>query len=177
MTSFSAVCWDTDGNCYTGGANSLIYKWNAEERSCVGTIKAHTKGFVCSLTFQDGKLYSGGKDGFVHEIDVGSMESANSWDFGNLVRAVDVKDGNLLVGLRNGDIWLRPCGGGEGKAIMSSHCDGEIWGLDSCGGKIITSGDDNQVIVWDPAKRCKEAGYIVSTESVRAKRGGASTLS
>ena len=84
---------------------------------------------------------------------------------------------SLLVGLRDGTIWHRPCGGGDGTAIMSSHNDGEVWGLAEHGGKIITSGDDNQVIVWDPSKRMKECSHIVSNESKKAKRGGASTMS
>jgi hypothetical protein len=32
------------------------------------------------------------------------MQVTKAWDFGNLVRAIDYKDGNLLVGLRNGSI-------------------------------------------------------------------------
>ena len=85
--------------------------------------------------------------------------------------------GNMLAGLRNGDIWLRTLDGGEGNVIMSSHNDGEVWGLASKDGKILTSGDDNQVIVWDPEKRCKEASYSVNDNPGKKTRGGASTLS
>ena len=83
----------------------------------------------------------------------------------------------MLAGLRNGDIHLRPLDGGEGKVIMSSHNDGEVWGLAIKDGKILTSGDDNQVIVWDPEKRMKESGAVVSETEGPQKRGGASTLS
>ena len=83
----------------------------------------------------------------------------------------------MLAGLRNGDIWLRPLDGGEGKVIMSSHNDGEVWGLAIKDGKILTSGDDNQVIVWDPEKRMKESAAVVSETEGPQKRGGASTLS
>lgn len=129
MTSFSCVTFGDDGTCYTGGANSKIYKWDAAERKCTGTISAHKGGFICSMTFQNGSLFSGGKDGDVHEIDVAGMCSKRSWSFDSLVRAVDVMDGNLLVGCRDGTIWLRGMEGGEPKAIMSSHNDGEVWGL------------------------------------------------
>ena len=125
-------------------------------------MDVHKKGFVCTLKYADGQLYSGAKDGDIHEVDVESGSSKRSWSFGNLVRAVDVKDGQMLAGLRNGDIWLRPLDGGEGKVIMSSHNDGEVWGLAMKDGKLLTSGDDNQVIVWDPEKRMKESSVVVS---------------
>ena len=177
MTSFCCAAWGENDTCYTGGANSKIYKWTGENRMCQGTFDVHKKGFVCTLKFADGKLYSGAKDGDIHEVDVAEGTSLRSWSFGNLVRAVDVMGGNMLAGLRNGDIWLRPLDGGEGSVIMSSHNDGEVWGLACHGGKVITSGDDNQVIVWDPEKRMKEASYSVTDTAGAHKRGGASTLS
>jgi WD40 repeat protein len=177
MTSFSCVAFGNDGICYAGGANSKIYKWDVAERKCTGTIAAHKGGFICAMRFVDGMLFSGGKDGDVHEIDIAGNCSKRSWSFNSLVRAVDHMNGNLLVGLRDGTIWHRPCEGGNGNAIMSSHNEGEVWGLDTHDGKVITSGDDNQVIFWDPAKRMKECGQIVSNENKKAKRGGASSLS
>ena len=75
MTSFSAVAFGDDGHCYTGGANSLVYKWDVEKRTCTGTIQAHKGGFICSLKFHEGKLFSGGKDGDIHCLDVNSMSS------------------------------------------------------------------------------------------------------
>lgn len=61
---------------------------------------------------------------------------------------------------------------------MKSHCDGEVWGLatinDNC---IVTSADDNQLMVWDIANRKNETVAVISNESRNASRGGASTLS
>lgn len=142
MTSFSCCVWDDEGICWTGASNSLIYKWG-KDRTCEGTIDAHGKGFVCTINFANGMLLSGGKDGDVHEIDRAGMCSKRKWSFNNLVRAVDCKDDKLLVGLRNGTIWERPCSGGEGRDIMNSHSEGEIWGLAKREGKVITSGDDD----------------------------------
>ena len=142
MTSFSCCVWDDEGICWAGGSNSLIYKWG-KDRKCEGTIDCHGKGFVCTINFAGGMLLSGGKDGDVHEIDRAGMASKRKWSFNNLVRAVDCENGKLLVGLRNGTIWERPCDGGEGREIMNSHNEGEVWGLDSHDGQVITSGDDN----------------------------------
>lgn len=63
MTSFSCVTYDDQGVCYTGGANGLIYVWNGN--SLTTTFKGSTVGFVGAIRWRDGKLYSGGKDGFV----------------------------------------------------------------------------------------------------------------
>lgn len=42
------------------------------------------------------------------------------------------------------------------KEVMFSHSNGETWGLDvSNYPKVVTSGDDNKIIVWDTAQRKK----------------------
>lgn len=60
---------------------------------------------------------------------------------------------------------------------MYSHSDGEVWGLAQRDGNVITSGDDNQMIVWDPSKRERMMSGKISDTKKKAKRGGASTLS
>jgi microtubule-associated protein-like 6 len=70
MTSFCCAAWGDDDTCYTGGANSRIYKWTGSNRTCQGTMDVHKKGFVCTLKYVDGQLYSGAKDGDIHEVDV-----------------------------------------------------------------------------------------------------------
>jgi hypothetical protein len=60
----------------------------------------------------------------------------------------------MLVGLRNGSIY--EVSGDSRKELMFSHSEGEVWGLDvSNFPKVCTSGDDNKIIVWDTAQRCK----------------------
>ena len=59
---------------------------------------------------------------------------------------------------------------------MQSHNDGEVWGLDWDDNFVYTSGDDNQVIKWDPsARRCVEAA-IVNSQARKARKNRASTL-
>lgn len=61
---------------------------------------------------------------------------------------------------------------------MKSHCDGEVWGLAPVAdNEIVTSADDNQIMVWDFVNRKCENSVEISTESRTAPRGGASTLS
>jgi len=62
--------------------------------------------------------------------------------------------------------------------IMKSHCDGEVWGLALMeNGNVITTGDDNKVMCWDPKTRKNNAVGKVTDRAVKSKKGGASTLS
>lgn len=62
---------------------------------------------------------------------------------------------------------------------MNGHGTGEAWGLDICPeGNIITSGDDNKIINFDPSKNEVLSTGIVNPKKGRKYRiGGASTLS
>mmetsp|Transcript_20427 Transcript_20427/g.25146 ORF Transcript_20427/g.25146 Transcript_20427/m.25146 type:complete len:88 (+) Transcript_20427:849-1112(+) len=82
----------------------------------------------------------------------------------------------MLIGQRDGTITLDQ--GGSRNNIMSSHSDGEVWGLtQQADGTIITSADDNKVMLWNPSERKLQKTVKVSERRVKAKRGGASTLS
>ena len=88
---------------------------------------------IGALAFHDGNLYSGGKDGQVIQWNCsgdGLPVVRAKIDFNDLVRSIDILHGNLLVGTRNGSIWHGPAGA-KGTEIMSSHSDGEVWGLDT----------------------------------------------
>lgn len=95
------------------------------------------------------------------------------------------------MGLKNGSIVEMPYkadGTGKPNVVMTSHCDGEVWGLDvvDISGKgdlrIITSADDNRILAYNvkehkslaegqvsepPKKKGKAGGY----------KGGASSMS
>jgi len=82
-------------------------------------------------------------------------------DYNDLIRSIDIFNGNMLVGTRDGSIWhISPSTGSN--LIMSSHSDGEVWGLDTHQGKVLTTGDDNKVILWNPEKRTMESKSHVS---------------
>lgn len=121
-------------------------------------------------------LYSGGKDGRVCITDTSTMECIKAIDFGMLPRAIDVHNGNLVVGLRNGSIVECNLESQEMVTYMQSHNDGEVWGLALDDSSVYTSGDDNQVKKWDPfTRKCVDTA-IVNAEVRKAKKNRASTL-
>lgn len=177
MTSFACAAYDSSGLCYTGGCNSQIYVW--EGRELKKTIPAHKGGFICALRHCQGKLYSGGKDGFVSITDCNSHQVERQISFdGILIRAIDVMGTKAIIGLRNGTIYeLDINNPSSKKAIMESHSDGEVWGLAPVDeSHVITTGDDNQILCWNTKTRKCESKGKISTETRKAPKGGASSL-
>ena len=135
---------------------------------------------VGAMRWAAGSLYSGGKDGQLKVWTVGSWAApAKTIDFsGILVRAIDVAGGNAVVGMRDGTIYQIDLTSGSKQAIMESHSDGEVWGLEVVNNDfVLTTADDNRVKVWDvKQKKCVSRGTVSSAQR-KVKRGGASTLS
>jgi WD40 repeat protein len=176
MTSFACCAYDANGVAYTGGCNSQIYVWNG--RDLASTIQAHKGGFICAMRHQGGKIYSGGKDGNVVITNCSSLQVEKSISFdGALIRAIDVVNNKALVGLRTGYIYEVDIASGSKKVIMESHSDGEVWGLTPADDQhVVTSGDDNKIKTWNFSQRkCIATGQI-SSETRKAPRGGASSL-
>ena len=181
MTSFACCTWDMNGNVYAGGSNSKIYVFSAENRQCISCIDAHKSGFIPALTFVPSMncVLSGCSDGQICKIDCNSGEVSECHQFNSAVRAISCNaNGDMLVGTRDGCI-VEKCADGSCKELMYSHNDGETWGLDVTDyPSICTSGDDNKIIVWDTANRCKKECYkLTDREEGNNKQNGASTQS
>ena len=67
----------------------------------------------------------------------------------------------MVMGLRNGSIIEKR--GAALTEVMFSHSDGETWGLDvSSYPKVVTSGDDNKIIVWDTKQHRKSECFTLT---------------
>lgn len=108
--------------------------------------------------------------------DTASMSQLNLISFGSLVRAIDVNGGEMVVGLRNGNIVRCAEDGSGQRAVMESHSDGEVWGLSVTGTTVVTTCDDNKIKVYDTEKRAAVATGKI-TDEVRKIKCGASSLS
>lgn len=99
------------------------------------------------------------------------MSAEKSISVESMPRAIDFHNGSMVCGMRNGTICV-----GDNK-VMQSHCDGEVWGLDFVPGKgVVTSADDNRVMMWDHHKKCCTESIKITDRKANAKRGGASTM-
>jgi hypothetical protein len=96
-----------------------------------------------------------------------------------LIRAIDVKGTEALVGMRNGTIFRVNTGTDQKQAIMKSHSDGEIWGLSVPNDDLVlTSADDNQIMAWSTKQRkCTAIGTVSSTARALKRRGASSLTS
>ena len=98
-------------------------------------IKAHGAG-VTAIVASEGRLVSGGKDKRICIISAqgGAFKLEKFIDISSsFPRSLDLFNGNLLVGLRNGSIVefkdaLTEENPAE-KVLMQSHFEGEVWGL------------------------------------------------
>ena len=113
----------------------MIYIWS-DACTVAKCIKAHAARIECVEATQ-GMLLSGGKDKRICIITAGG----GNWQLKKFVSlpssypvSIDIFNGNLLVGLRNGSILeyeeaLTAENPAE-KCLMESHFEGEVWGLE-----------------------------------------------
>jgi hypothetical protein len=94
------------------------------------------------------------------------------------------------LGLKNGSLVEIPWtadGKGRPNVVMTSHCDGEVWGLDvvDLGGgelRMITSADDNRILAYNPkTKQALAEGQVAdpgkAKKDKKGYKGGASSMS
>ena len=107
------------------------------------------------------------------------LEEISRFALDAIPRSCDAFEGNIIVGCRNGSIYKIE--GEDITAVMSSHFDGEVWGL--CASQeepeiFATVGDDNQLKIWNSAeRRCLHSIILEEQEGKpRAAGTGASTM-
>lgn len=174
-TSHSCVTYDEKGTCYSGGANGKIHAW--KNRSLIKAYGVHGEGFVGAIKVFEGFVYSGGKDGNVIVSNPNSGDVVRTVELGHTIRAIDYLDGTIVVGDKDGTI-SEITSDDDVNIIMNSHSEGETWGLDLTNdGKIVTTGDDNKVMVWSLEDRMLLNQDRISDKKKKTKKGGASTMS
>jgi hypothetical protein len=95
-------------------------------------------------------------------------------------KSIDCLNGNLLLGLRNGTI-IEAKDNQEPRIVVESHFEGETWGLHIFDEQhVLTSGDDNRIMLFDTAAHKFILGGKVSDRKERkdpSKKSLASTMS
>lgn len=83
----------------------------------------------------------------------------------------------MVVGTRKGHLIAYEGCGEQGWNFMQSHCDGEVWGLDTTvQNEILTSADDNTYRCWNASNPTDFKCNKFTDRTTNFKRG-ASTLS
>jgi WD40 repeat protein len=144
----SCVAFDEKGNCHVSSTSGNVYVFN--ETKVVQKIKPH-KSKINSMMIYDKIMITAGDDKRVLITEVGSYKTITEIKCKEIPRAADMIGNLVAVGDLNGGITLYK----DGAEVDSwlGHHEGEVWGIDLIDNHIITTGDDNKVILWDYNKR------------------------
>ena len=102
-TSHACAAYDQHGTVYTGGCNSKIFVW--KNREVCGILDHHGKGgFISAICVSEGLLVSGSRDQTVCVFHLDEGVLMHRFKVESLVRAIDIMNNKMLVGLRSGKI-------------------------------------------------------------------------
>jgi len=101
-------------------------------------------------------LITGGKDKKLRVFPGGNIKKGTpKYTIPHYARGLDQNaSGDILVGCRNGVVYELV--NGKQTEITRGHSDGETWGLaidPSNSSIMVTTCDDNKILVWDTNKR------------------------
>lgn len=170
--SFTCLTYDDKGTCYAGGANGEVYIFKG---SSLSSKKPAHKGLIHAINWVDGQLFTAGGDKKLCIFDSKFTLEAKI-GLPDIARSIDKQGDQILVGLRNGTIAIVKAGKITGD-LMKSHHDGEIWGLEVLeNGDIITSCDDNKVMMWDTKDRKNKGVFTINQKAGPKIKYGASSM-
>ena len=138
------------------------------------------------MVAEKGYVISGGKDKKIAIINAskGEFKLEKFVDMGaSFCRSIDILNGNLLVGLKNGSIaeFKNVLEGDEPKEVtlLQSHFEGELWGLEIVDeNHVITCGDDNRIMLFNTeTKQCERIGKLSEHKPKNAAKAKAVTAS
>jgi len=115
----------------------------------------------------------------VYKFD-GALTKLWAVDVDAAPRSCDLFNGQILLGLKNGSIVELPWsadGKGRPNVVMTSHCDGEVWGLDvaDLGGgelRMLTTADDNRILAYNPKTKQALAEGRIGVDAKKKEKGG-----
>lgn len=190
--SHSSVVWSKikEAAIFTAGADGKLYHW---ENAAVVKMHEICKGAVQSIcSYMEGKqevllVGANNKAVFQFSFDGKAIQKLKEVQLEAVARSIDYYEGNVLCGLKNGDIIVSSLKDWKPEVIMQSHSEGECWGLevihlDNGEIRVLTAADDNRILSYDLKKRGNLAEGFVKVENGKKKSktkvmGGASSMS
>lgn len=128
-----------------------------------------------AVSYRDGIIYSSDNTKLILSNYAGDI--SQSLSVPSYAKSIDTKDNKIVVGTKCGKIIVFEAG--KPNVLVQGHWTGQVWGL-AIGpdGLIYTTGDDNNILAFNPKTLKVEAtGIINSSPGKREKLSGASTLS
>eukprot|EP00826_Nyctotherus_ovalis_P040247 TRINITY_DN3944_c0_g1_i25.p1 TRINITY_DN3944_c0_g1~~TRINITY_DN3944_c0_g1_i25.p1 ORF type:complete len:639 (-),score=140.57 TRINITY_DN3944_c0_g1_i25:288-2204(-) len=146
----TCIDFSSENECYAGSVLGTIYAFKGFSVS--EKINEAHKGKINTLAVHNTDLVTGGEDMKVIVRNVNTLAVSYEIRCHTIPRGVDFSDLLVVVGDNRGGITLY-----KNKlevAVWLGHHSGEVCGLDANDDIIVTTGEDNKVIVWDYHK-CK----------------------
>ena len=194
-TNISSISWCKSskykGHWVAGGSDGKCYYGEKESGSKAIKLGKSVQS-VCSAEAKFGEIVLvGTNEKAINAYKYsGKLDDKPLWtlDTADKPLSLDLFNETILMGLKNGSLLTMPMAekAGEANLIMTSHCDGEVWGLqvvDIGKGELraITSADDNRILTYDVKKHKALAEGTIKEKSKykepKGYRGGASSMS
>lgn len=122
----------------TGSTDGSIYVWQSSGEKVGKPIETGSASIQTISVFPMNKssdiVFVGGKENNLMALTCTKGQLNMIWNIevGSKPRSVDFFNEKILLGLKNGSIVEMPMsqdGNSVQNTVMSSHCDGEVWGL------------------------------------------------
>jgi WD40 repeat protein len=171
--SFTSVKYTSVGKCLIAGSDGFIYIFeNSTKIAAIKVSKAVIHAMNYSTEGTEEKLYVADGAKFVHCIDLVREKVIGKFKTAANVKALDAREGSndLLIGLRTGEIIIKNLINNQETIVTRSHYEGKIGGLEFIQpGYILTSGEDNLIILWNLTTKLIEATSFIN---IKAKKQG-----
>ena len=161
---FTSCCYVSKNRFLVGGFTGKVSFYLDREKThqkklSNGSIQNITYKKQLSKIFVTDSLYK------VYIIEDTLFTLRDSFSLKSVVKSIDVNDDfQMVLGLKNGDIVLKHW---EDKTkyeevYLKSHSEGSIGGMAFVPEyKLITSGEDNKILLWNlRSKKCESSGII-----------------
>lgn len=167
MQTMLSLAFGNNKITFTGSISGDVYVWQGNTLQRL-VVKAHTGPIFCMYTtLNDGLLVTGGKEPMSTEngpvkLWDQEMKRCRAYplpDYGmkmNIVKSVCRSKNKILVGTISNTIFEIMEKAGGVKTILSSHEEGEVWGLDVHPKSIyfVTASLDTTLRLWDISTKC-----------------------
>ena len=164
MGIFCACCFVSTDRFLVGSHKGKISFYLNESKT---HQKRLSHGSIQNITYKKklGKIFVTDSLNKVYILEDTLFTEKDSFTVKSVVKSIDVNDDSqMILGLKNGDIVLKHWEDTTNyeEVYLQSHSEGSIGGMAFIPEyKLITSGEDNKILLWNlRSKKCESSGII-----------------